>query len=151
MYSVEYKYITPIVTACQVPIYKLSAKEYAMARKIEAMATTQTFANWLEEQLKEQNISQSELARRAGVTRGAINNILQGQKGPGVDLSNGIARALDLPEEIVLRVAGLLPPDKDKGSEEIKKIVHELQDLPKEEQEEFLSYVRWLKNRRKKK
>jgi transcriptional regulator with XRE-family HTH domain len=115
------------------------------------MATAQTFAIWLEEQLKEQGISQSELARRAGVTRGAINNILQGERGPGVDLSNGIAKALGLPEEMVLRVAGLLPPNKDTRSDEIKKIVHELEELPKEDQEEFLSYVRWLKNRRKKK
>ena len=108
-----------------------------------------SFASWLEEQLKEQGISQAELARRAGVTRGAINNILQGERGPGIDLAKGIAKALSIPPEQVMRAAGLLPEQK-KVSREIEQIVHEVQDLSKEEQQEFLAYVRFLKNRRKK-
>lgn len=70
-----------------------------------------TFPEWLEHQLKEQGISQAELARRAGVTRGAINGILQGARGPGVELCQGIARALNIPVQDVYEAAGLLPPD----------------------------------------
>lgn len=113
-----------------------------------AMADT-SFAGWLEAQLREQGISQAELARRAGVTRGAINNILQGERGPGVDLAKGIAKALSLPPEQVMRVAGLLPEDK-KISKEIEQIVHEVEGLSPEEQREFLSYIRWRKNSRRK-
>jgi transcriptional regulator with XRE-family HTH domain len=115
-----------------------------------SMAYTQDFPTWLEERLKEQGITQSELARRAGVTRGAINGILQGVRGPGVELSKGIAKALSLPPEQVLRAAGLLPPEA-KINEQMEKIIHELDGLSRDEQEEFLAYVRWLKNRRKKK
>lgn len=58
-----------------------------------AMAYTLQFSKWLENILQEKGISQSELARRSGVTRAVINGILTGARGPGVDLCNGIARA----------------------------------------------------------
>lgn len=40
-----------------------------------------TFSNWLTAVLIQKGISQSELARQAGVTRGAINGILTGARG----------------------------------------------------------------------
>ncbi len=115
-----------------------------------AMAYAETFATWLEFQLKEHNISQSELARRAGVTRGAINGILMGARGPGVDLCKGIAKALEIPPEQVLRAAGLLPPAVN-IDEDIEKIIHEVEKLDKTDQGEVLAYIRMLQNLRQRK
>lgn len=70
----------------------------------------ENFSEWLKKQLKKSGMSQSELARAAGVTRAAINGIVTGARGPGTDLCNGIAKALKLPPEEVHRAAGLLPP-----------------------------------------
>ena len=114
------------------------------------MAYTSDFAIWLEEQLKEQGISQAELARRADVTRGAINGILTGARGPGVDLAKGIAKALKLPPEQVLRAAGLLPPAVN-IDEELEQIVHEAEKLSKQDQLEVLAFIRMKNNLRKKK
>jgi len=55
-----------------------------------AMAYTLEFSKWLSDVLIEHGISQSELARQAGVTRAAINGILTGARGPG-DVKNIIA------------------------------------------------------------
>jgi transcriptional regulator with XRE-family HTH domain len=114
------------------------------------MAYTTDFATWLETKLKEQGISQAELARRAGVTRGAINGILTGARGPGVELSKGIAKALKIPAEQVMRAAGLL----DRAAnidEEIETIIHEVEKLPKADQAEVLAFIRMKNNLRKKK
>ena len=108
-----------------------------------AMADT-SFASWLEEQLREQGISQAELARRAGVTRGAINNILQGERGPGVELAKGIARALKIPEDDVMVAAGLMTPkpNEDKGQKELDYLYHTLREQSSKEQAlEFLRYL----------
>lgn len=50
-----------------------------------AMDYTTQFSEWLTAVLFQKGISQSELARQAGVTRGAINGVLTGARGPGVD------------------------------------------------------------------
>jgi transcriptional regulator with XRE-family HTH domain len=108
------------------------------------------FAGWLELRLEEQGISQAELARRAGVTRAAINSILTGARGPGVELCKGIARALKLPPEQVYRAAGLLPAAV-KIDEDIEQILHEVEKLPKADKEEILAFIRMKNNLRKKK
>jgi transcriptional regulator with XRE-family HTH domain len=93
------------------------------------MADKTDFAEWLEHQLDEQEISQAELARRAGVTRAAINGILTGARGPGVDLCNGIARALKLPPEAVYRAAGI-PLSDTKEDPWVKEMDHKFKLLP---------------------
>ena len=106
-----------------------------------AMADKTDFAKWLENELETRAISQAELARQAGVTRGAINGILTGAKGPGVDLCNGIAQAFKLPPEIIYRAAGLLPPDTT-VSELIQQITHLTKELPLQEQQDILEFVK---------
>jgi len=81
-----------------------------------AVADSISFSDWLGSQLNTQGITQAELARRAGVTRSAINGILSGARGPGIELCMGIARALKLPPEEVYRAAGLLPPEPSKDT-----------------------------------
>ena len=115
-----------------------------------------SFAIWLEAQLQEQGISQAELARRAGVTRGAINGILTGARGPGTDLAKGIARALKLPEDEVMIAAGLMSPKpkEDKGQKEIDYLYHNLKKQSSKDQAvDFLRHLVELeeKNGRSKK
>ena len=109
------------------------------------MANTTEFATWLENELKEREMSQSELARRAKVTRAAINNILSGSRGPGTDLAKGIAKAFDIPPEQVYRAAGLLPVGAN-VDEYTEQIVYETKDLTRREKEEVLAYIRMRKN-----
>ena len=108
------------------------------------------FSEWLESQMRTKKISQSELARLAGVTRSAINGVLREARGPGIDLLQGLARALEIPPEEVYRAAGILPPKITKN-ELIDRILHELNDLPPSEKQNVLEYIqlRWKQIRKK--
>jgi transcriptional regulator with XRE-family HTH domain len=105
------------------------------------MADKINFADWLEKELTKSKLSQSDLAREAGVTRAAINGILTGARGPGIDLLNGIAKALHIPVEEIYRVAGILPPAPNENKI-IKQITHLTNDLPESEQEGILEFVK---------
>jgi transcriptional regulator with XRE-family HTH domain len=89
----------------------------------------ENFGNWLVERLKEKNISQSELARMAGISKGTISNLVNGTKGAGQDSLTAIAHALRLPPELVFEKAGLFPP-KPELSPIKRALLHIAQDLP---------------------
>jgi len=58
--------------------------------------------------LEKQNISIRELARRAGLAHPTVSNIINGAA-PTYEVCAKLAPVLNLPLEIVLRSAGLLP------------------------------------------
>jgi len=69
-----------------------------------------TFSDWLAKQMNRKNLSQSELARRIGVTRQAVNHLLSGATDePSVDTLKKIAEVLQVDIVEVLRVAYDLP------------------------------------------
>ena len=80
------------------------------------MVDTPDFVDWLENEMKQRNMSQAEMARLGGITRSAVNKLLnRQQKSPGREMLDAIARALRLPSETVYRAAGFLPslPEED--------------------------------------
>jgi len=97
----------------------------------------ESFSRWLQERMRLKGYSQAELARRAGVSRAAINGILTGGRGPGNDLCSAIARGLELPEIIVFVEAGIMkaPPGYNEDFEDLKNIFVQMNE---EDQEEFL-------------
>jgi transcriptional regulator with XRE-family HTH domain len=109
-----------------------------------------SFADWLTTELETREWSQSELARRAGVSTAAVSDILSGRRNVGTELATAIADALKIPQDDVYIAAGLLRPKRDRNSI-IEQIIHEVQERPEAEQREFLSYIRFMNNQRKKK
>ena len=81
------------------------------------------------ERLREKNISQSELARMAGISKGTVSNLINGTKGAGQDSLTAVAHALRLPPELVFEKAGILPPKTEPSSIK-RKLVHLAEDLP---------------------
>jgi transcriptional regulator with XRE-family HTH domain len=77
------------------------------------MLSVESFSDWLLKELNARNMSQSDLARVAGLGSGTISNIVSGNRKVGQETLDKIARALRLPPEAVFRAAGLLPPNKD--------------------------------------
>lgn len=77
------------------------------------MYSVENFGDWLLHELKEAGISQAELARRAGLSKGTVSNLINGTKGVGQDSLKAIARALRLSPEVVFRAAGVLPPKSE--------------------------------------
>lgn len=68
------------------------------------------FPDWLNEQMKQRNLSQSELARMSKISQSQISLVLNRDRKPGSDFCASIAHALRLPTEDVFRAAGILPP-----------------------------------------
>lgn len=64
---------------------------------------------WLEKQLSERGWSQSEAARRGGISSQMVNAVLNRQANAGLDFCRGVSRAFGIPMEDVLRLAGILP------------------------------------------
>ena len=71
------------------------------------------FSDWLLNELKSRDMSQSDLARSAGLGSGTISNIMSGNRKVGQDTLTAIARALRLPPALVFEKAGLLPGKSD--------------------------------------
>jgi len=67
------------------------------------------FSEWLNNQLSDRGWSQSEAARRSGMSASAIQQVANGITKPGPRLCSGLARAFGLSTEEVYRLAGLLP------------------------------------------
>lgn len=72
-------------------------------------AVETSFAQWLDNEIVARGWSQSEAARRGGISSQMINAIINGQSVPGLESCRGIARAFRMPLEDVLRLAGILP------------------------------------------
>lgn len=69
------------------------------------MVNTRFYA-WLTSELNKREMSNNELARRAGVSSGLVSLVLSGQRGISTDFCIKVARALNLPTNDVLRRAG---------------------------------------------
>jgi transcriptional regulator with XRE-family HTH domain len=85
---------------------------------------------WLRQEAEERGWSFREMARRGGLSSGAISNVMTGNAPAGWDLCVGIARALEIPPEGVFRKAGLLPslPPAVEEEREVVGIVRSLPD-----------------------
>lgn len=111
-----------------------------------------SFAEWLREQMDARELSQADMVRlsRDAISNAQISRILSGQRKPGEDTLNGIARAFGLSPVQVYRAAGLLPPDKsiDALTEEGIEILHELEPSEKEDAIRYLRLRRQVQEER---
>ena len=91
-----------------------------------AMTQAEILADWLAEMMDARQLSQAELARRAGLSRASISNYMGAKIArPDEVALRGIAHALNLPVEAVYRAAGLLPaiPQGEKPLESIRAVL----------------------------
>ena len=93
--------------------------------------------------LVDRDWSQAELSRRASVSRSTISKVISGERGPGADFCQSIARAFNMPEEEVFRIAGLLSPETDIDPV-LEELNYKLANLPPELQQEALGYLNYL-------
>jgi transcriptional regulator with XRE-family HTH domain len=101
------------------------------------------FAAWFFEELRRRDWSQSDLSARSGISQGAISKVIQGQRNPGIDFCQGIARAFQIPTETVMRAAGILPPIPEQ-EEEKEELDYLFNTLSAEGKQDLLTYARFL-------
>lgn len=106
------------------------------------------FSDWLLSVMKEQEITQADLARMSGISTAQVARIISGGRSAGPEACKAFARVLGLDEIFVFHMAGLLttPSDYDVTYEEWRKLLH---DLSEENRQELQQIARMrLKNQR---
>jgi transcriptional regulator with XRE-family HTH domain len=88
------------------------------------MFSMERFSDWLLRELKDRDMSQSDLSTVAGLGRGTISNIMNGTRNVGQETLVKIASALHLPPDLVFEKAGILPPKPGNLSEEQQQVIH---------------------------
>lgn len=110
------------------------------------------FFEWLDARIKDFDLTDSQLARKAGITHSVISRARSGHQGIGWNAGVAIALALNLPPEVVLKKLALLPsPNHDRTrSILIDEMLHIFPDLSESDQDELLQMARLKLERRKK-
>lgn len=106
------------------------------------------FVEWLQKEMDAHKWSQADLAREAGISRGAVSNLMRSERNPGKLTLRAIAKALNYPPEVAYQKAGFLDT-KTKASQYIERIGWLAEQLPTREQEEIIEILE-LKVRRRK-
>lgn len=106
------------------------------------MDTKINFTEWLMKQIEERDISMREFARRGEISHTSVSNVLAGKTDPTADFCLGVARALKLKPDYVLRKSGHLPPAPDTDDPKVSEAMTLFSKLPAHEQERFLLFMR---------
>jgi transcriptional regulator with XRE-family HTH domain len=90
----------------------------------------ETFSTWLLQLMKERGWNQAELARKSGLSRSIISDVLAEKVSPGFEFCIGIGAAFHIPAEQVMRIARLLvpAPPKTEQSEQLFYMFNQLND-----------------------
>lgn len=100
------------------------------------------FSDWLKTELLSRNWKQADLVRESKLDSAVVSNLINGKRKSGENTARAIAEAFKLPPETVFRAAGILPPQIPE-TEMINKIIHLVSQLPEQEQEDILEFVRF--------
>ena len=107
----------------------------------------EAFISWLESELNKRDWTPSDLARKAGLRAASVTRVLDGTRNAGPDVSLAIARALNLPDVMVFRRAGLLS-SKSEIEPEVEEAMHLFQQLEEDQREFVLRSMRaWLEDK----
>lgn len=105
------------------------------------------FSEWLVNELRKREMTQADLARASGISRGGISNLINQVRNPDAETCLAIARALNLPAETVFRAAGLLPPVPS-DTQYQEEFFHLLSQLSPQERQEILELLRFKAERK---
>ncbi len=109
----------------------------------------ESFGEWLQEEIARQGLNQSQLARKAGISRSTIKRIVDGERGVGRSSLHKIAAALDLPVEELLRRSGYLPSNRTiRQSTTMSRLIQVASQLPEQDVEELLYIALGKRGRR---
>lgn len=101
------------------------------------------FTEWLHQQIAQSGKTQAELAYAGDISASQISRVLSGDRNPGPDFCLGIAKALNLPPEVMFQKAGLFPETGEEG-QKLKEAGHLFGQLPEREQDMILAVMHTL-------
>lgn len=116
-------------------------EQYQSQRRKDMSNIPDQFLRWLRENLEENNLSQSEASRRAGLNQNAISEIINGKvMEVSLNVCKELASLFGTPVEEVLRLAGHLPPVDNPS---LTRLVEVAKILAPEDIAELTDYARW--------
>ena len=95
-------------------------------------------------------MSQADLARASGITRGGVSNLLNQVRKPDPDTCNAIAKAFNLPVETVFRAAGLLPPPPSNEPPTLAEWIEIFMQADEHTREDLLNYAQYRADQERK-
>lgn len=125
----------------------LSNETIKCVRILTAVNTKVTFSQWLQNELTARGMSQADLARKSGLTTGAISNLINDVRHPSVEALLAIAKALKLPADALFRIAGILPETAETSVED-EELLFLFNQLSTNDQQELLEIARMKVSRR---
>jgi len=99
-----------------------------------------SFVNWLNEVMREKNITQADIARTGFVTTAAVSKLFtMSVKSVGVEMCRAISASTGIPLKTVYEKAGLLPITTDDPDQaEIDSLVAQLEPDLKQQAKDYL-------------
>jgi len=104
------------------------------------------FAEWLDVEIAKHNWTRAELSRRSGISQSALSLIYSGQRKPGPDICEALARTLDLPAIIVYRQAGMMQRVPESTALD-ELMAYRLAELTPEQTREVMQFIDWILHR----
>lgn len=108
---------------------------------------SEAFRLWLLQELDRRGWSHRELARQTGFSQSLVSKTLSGERMASANFCTKVAEVLGESPEMVLRLAGILPPappSVPSDSLTLQKIVELARLLSPDQCEEALRYIRYL-------
>ena len=100
------------------------------------------FADWLRIEMEKRGLGVRDLAGLAYVEPSTISRALGEERGPGPELCQKLARALDLPEIVVFVQAGLMSQTTNPDELTLRELYRLLSALPPDDQRAILAEAR---------
>jgi transcriptional regulator with XRE-family HTH domain len=102
----------------------------------------ESLENWLNEQLQTRGWSQSEAARRSGISPSMFSQVISGAAKPGPDFLTGIAQAFSITRREAFQRAGMIESEPPTDTPTIQEMNQEFAYLTAEEQEFWVGMLK---------
>jgi transcriptional regulator with XRE-family HTH domain len=103
------------------------------------------FATWLQNQLDARGWRQADLVRASGIHSGYLSKLLNRERMPGVETCQAIAKAFNMRDTDVMKIAGLAAnTSPDDQTPSLRELISKFTQLSNERQESILDMVRAL-------
>jgi transcriptional regulator with XRE-family HTH domain len=107
---------------------------------------------WLSQELDRRGWSHRELARRGNISHSLVSKTIAGDMPASADFCIKVAQTLEASPEMVLRLAGILPPTfpaSPSDDKMLQELVELARNLEPEDKQQVLDYIRFLYQKRK--
>ena len=105
-----------------------------------------TLGEYIFTELANKNLNQADLSRMTNTTEATISRVVRGDRRPSIKLCHAIAKALDVPANVVLTKAGIVQVASD-YNDLVSSIAYKASMLTRKDQDVLLKIIEALLDR----